>query len=195
MRIIRISVLCIIGCLLYTVSSYTQSRDEILAGKVRVSPKASVTETIGFTTITIDYCRPGVKGRKIWGELVPFNKVWRAGANEATKFTFSNDVIIDGKKIKKGSYSFFAIPARNNEWTIILNKVDKQWGAFTYNEAKDEIRFKVKAVKDNHWQEWLLYTFTNLKTAPLGKINSAVVNLEWADLRVPFKIEAHTGSR
>lgn len=195
MRIFKILTLCVIGCLLYFVPSNAQTRDEILAGKVRVSPKASVSETIGFTTVTIDYCRPGVKGRKIWGKLVPFNKVWRTGANEATKFTFSNDVIIDGKKIKKGSYSFFTIPAENHEWTIILNKVVKQWGAFTYNEAQDEIRFKVKAVKDNHWQEWLLYTFTDLKTAKLGKINSAVVNLEWANLRVPFKIEANTGSR
>lgn len=117
------------------------------------------------------------------------------GANEATKFSFSNDVIIDGKKIKKGTYSFFAIPADNNEWTLILNNVADQWGAFSYNEAKDELRFKVKAVKNDHWQEWLAYFFTDLKVQPVGKINSAVANLEWGDLKIPFKIEVATSSR
>jgi len=80
--------------------------------KVRVSPKAAVIQTVGFTEIRIDYNRPGVKGRDIWGGLVPNNKVWRAGANEATKFTFSTDVKINGKTLKAGSYGFFVIPTK-----------------------------------------------------------------------------------
>ncbi len=149
--------------------------------KIRVSPKAEVKQTIGLIDVTISYSRPGVKGRTIWGQLVPNEKVWRAGADEATKFTFSSDVVIEGKKLKKGSYSFFAIPSKG-EWTIIFNKVADQWGAFEYNEAEDALRVKVKP-KDNSYQEWLAYTFT--KTGE----KSASVSLEWEKLKVPFKIE------
>ena len=88
-----------------SIDVYSQNKEE-----VRISPKAEVVQTVGFTEVTINYSRPGVKGRKIWGGLVPYNVVWRAGANEATKITFSTDVKIDGKKLKAGSYGFFAIP-------------------------------------------------------------------------------------
>src|SRR5512146_2489926 len=105
--------------------SYAQQKEE----KVRISPKASVSQTIGFTDVTISYSRPGVKARKIWGDLVPYDKVWRAGANEATKITFSTDVMVEGKKLSAGSYGFFVIPGKK-EWTLIFNKVADQWGAF-----------------------------------------------------------------
>ena len=88
-----------------SIDVYSQNKEE-----VRISPKAEVVQTVGFTEVTINYSRPGVKGRKIWDGLVPYNVVWRAGANEATKITFSTDVKIDGKKLKAGSYGFFAIP-------------------------------------------------------------------------------------
>ena len=129
-----------------------QTRDEILAGKIRVSPKASVSQTIGFTEVTINYSRPGVKGRKIWGGLVPYNKVWRAGANEATKITFSKNVRINGEKLAAGK------PTQSN------------------------------------FHEWLNYSFNNMNVQPSGKNNSAVVNLMWDKLKVPFKIEAVTSS-
>ena len=190
----RTVLLLLFAMLVFIPATQAQTQKEILAGKIRVSPKASVSETIGFTTVTINYCRPGVKGRKIWNQLVPYNKVWRAGANEATKFIFDKDVIIRGHTIKKGEYSFFAIPGEK-EWILILNNVSDQWGAFTYNEAKDELRFKVKPVKNDHWVEWLTYAFTNPDVQPVGKINSAEVNLEWTNLKVPFKIEAKTGSK
>ena len=169
-----------------------QTRDEILAGKIRVSPKASVSQTIGFTEVTINYSRPGVKGRKIWGGLVPYNKVWRAGANEATKITFSKNVRINGEKLAAGSYSFFAIPG-DKEWTLIFNKIANQWGAFTYNELQDALRIKVKPTQSN-FHEWLNYSFNNMNVQPSGKNNSAVVNLMWDKLKVPFKIEAVTSS-
>jgi hypothetical protein len=149
--------------------------------EVRISPKAELMQTIGFTDVKIIYSRPGVKGRIIWGKLVPYNAVWRAGANEATKITFSTDVIIEGKNLKKGSYSFFAIPGKN-EWTLIFNKVADQWGAFEYNESEDALRIKVKPQKGD-WEEWLAYTIT--KTSD----KTAVIKLEWERLKIPFKVE------
>ena len=157
--------------------------------KVRISPKASVVQTIGTTEVTISYSRPGVKGRKIWGGLVPYNKVWRAGANEATSFTFSTPVTIHGKKFHAGAYGFFVIPTPD-KWTVIFNKVADQWGAFEYNEAEDFYRFKVKPESTNY-HEWLEYTFTDMKVDTTGVHNSAVVNLIWKNLKVPFKIETN----
>jgi len=153
---------------------------------VRVSPKASVMQTIGTTDVTISYSSPGVKGRKIWGGLVPYDKVWRAGANEATKITFGSDVWIEGKKLSAGSYGFFVIP-REKEWTIIFNKVAVQWGAFEYNESQDALRINITPQQGNY-HEWLNYTFSDMSVNPHGK-NSAIVNLNWEKIRVPFKIE------
>ncbi len=181
--------LMIIVSLLFSVSTFAQQNKgkdtkKSDVKKVRVSPKAGIFQTVGLTDINISYSRPGVKNRKIWGDLVPFNKVWRAGADEATKITFSTDVTIEGKKLSAGSYSFFAIPGQN-EWTLIFNKVADQWGAFTYNEAEDALRIKVKPVTyTNH--EWLLYSFTEMDpTHPA----SAQINLAWEKLKVSFKVE------
>lgn len=161
-----------------SIESYAQKKEE-----VRISPKATVKQTVGFTNITIDYNRPGVKGRTIWGGLVPYNAVWRAGANEATKITFAADVKINGKKIKAGSYSFFTIPTEKN-WTLIFNKVANQWGAFEYNDVEDALRIEVTPEKENNcWQEWLAYTIT--KTSD----KTAVIRLEWEKLKVPFTVE------
>ncbi len=160
--------------------AYSQQNNE--NKKVRLSPKAGVMQAVGFTDVNISYSRPGVNGRTIWGKLVPYNVVWRAGADEATKITFSADVKINGKKLKAGSYSFFAIPAEKGEWTLIFNKVADQWGAFEYNVAEDVLRIKAKPEKGN-LVEWLQYTFT--KTSD----RSAIVKLEWEKLKIPFTIE------
>lgn len=162
---------------LISTSVYAQNSKE----EVRISPKAEVMQKIGLTDVSISYGRPGVKSRTIWGKLVPYDAVWRAGANEATKFVFSTDVYIEGKFLKKGSYSFFAIPG-TKEWTLIFNKIADQWGAFEYNESQDALRIKVKPEEGN-WQEWLAYTITRTSDT------SAVVRLEWEKLKVPFKIE------
>jgi hypothetical protein len=167
----------ILSLLYFTSSTNAQNKKE----EVRISPKAEVMQTVGFTDIRIIYSRPGVKGRIIWGKLVPYDAVWRAGANEATKITFSTDVTIEGKKLKKGSYGFFAIPGVN-DWTLIFNKVADQWGAFEYNESEDALRVKVKTEKAM-WQEWLSYTIN--KTSD----TSAVIRLEWEKIKVPFKVE------
>ncbi len=162
---------------LISTEIFSQEKEE-----VRISPKALVEQTIGFTEVTIEYGRPGVKGRTIWGGLVAYNAVWRAGANEATKITFSTDVKIDGKKLRAGSYSFFAIPGQKT-WTLIFNKVANQWGAFEYNDVEDALRIEVTPMQNDCWQEWLAYTIN--KTSD----KKAVIMLEWEKLKVPFNVE------
>lgn len=149
--------------------------------QIRISPKAEVMQTVGLTEVKIDYGRPGVKERVIWGELVPYDKVWRAGANEATKFTFSSNVMIEGKHLKAGSYSFFVIPGQD-EWILIFNKVADQWGAFEYNEAEDALRIKVVPIQ-NDFLEWLTYTITRTSDT------TAEIKLEWEHIKIPFSLD------
>jgi hypothetical protein len=175
--LLNILLLAVFFILQTSIDVYSQNKEE-----VRLSPKAMVEQTVGFTGVTIDYSRPGVKGRKIWGGLVPYNVVWRAGANEATKITFSTDVKIDGKKLKAGSYGFFAIPGQKT-WVLIFNKVANQWGAFEYNDTEDALRIEVTPMQNNCWQEWLAYTINK------SSDNKAVVMLEWEKLKVPFNVE------
>ena len=184
---IFITALFLTTIILFCGSSSAQEKKK---PEERISPKAEISQTIGLTEVSISYSRPGVKGRKIWGGLVPYNKVWRTGANEATKITFSTDVKINGKKLKKGAYAFFAIPTEK-EWTLIFNNVADQWGAFTYNEAKDALRIKVKPRKGNY-AEWLYYSFDNMKVQKRGKPNSAEICLNWENLKVPFTVEVET---
>jgi len=171
----------------------------------RPSPKASVTQTVGVTDISVTYSRPGVKGRKIWGEapagsaagettldnqmtrpkdavIVPYGHVWRAGANEATVFKVTDDVLINGQPLPAGSYSLHMIPTPA-EWTIIFNKDDGQWGSFTYDAKKDALRVKAKPETTTDTQEWLAYSID-----PTGE-DSARVNIRWERLRVPFTVE------
>jgi hypothetical protein len=188
-KLFSISSVLLISAFLIT-SAYAQNNQK-KKPMVRVSPKASVSQTIGFTDVTISYSRPGVKGRKIWGSLVPYDKVWRAGANEATKFTFSKDVWINGNKLPAGSYAFFAIPAEK-EWTLIFNKAADQWGLdYEKNKDKDVLKIKAKPVVTDY-HEWLEYTFSDMNVQKAGMKNSAVVNLVWDKLRVPFTIETET---
>jgi hypothetical protein len=171
-------LLCIFLLGISSIENLAQQKEE-----VRISPKAMVKQTVGFTDVTIEYGRPGVKGRTIWGGLVPYNAVWRAGANEATKITFSTDVLIDGKKLKAGSYGFFTIPTEKT-WILIFNKVADQWGAFEYNDAEDALRIEVTPIKQQScWQEWLAYTINK------SSDKKAVVMLEWEKLKIPFNVE------
>ena len=147
----------------------------------RVSPNASVSEMVGYTTITVNYCRPAVRERVIWGGLVPYNKVWRTGANEATTIQFTTDVTVEGNKVPAGRYSLFTIPTED-EWTIILNKTDKQWGAFNYKQEDDLLRFNVKPSKGSYTEQ-LQFSFSNLTDASTDLV------LNWEYLQVTFKIE------
>src|SRR6185436_13694063 len=109
----------------------------------RPSPNATLTQSVGLTDITIKYSRPGVKGRTIWGGLVPYDAVWRTGANEATTITFSDDVTVGGTKVPKGTYALFTVPGRDT-WDVVLNKQGEQWGAFSYDKTQDIARVTVK---------------------------------------------------
>lgn len=151
---------------------------------LRVSPFASVTQTVGVTEMTITYHRPGVKGREIWGKLVPYNTVWRSGANNATVFSFSDDVQINGTTLKAGKYSFFTIPGES-EWKVIFNSNADQWGAYSYDSTKNVLVFTVKPEQAPH-EEWLSYSFSDLT------MNSAKVSLRWEKLAIPFTISTNT---
>ena len=145
------------------------------------SQHAMVMQQVGMAEIKIDYHRPGVKGREVWGKLVPFDQVWRAGANENTTISFSKEVIIDGRNVPVGTYGLHMVPTEN-DWTIILNKDYRAWGSYFYNEANDEIRFKVTP-QSSGFQEWLIYCFDEVTPS------SAIVSMKWEKLAVPFKIE------
>jgi len=147
----------------------------------RTSPRASVMQAVGGAEVEIAYGRPAVKARKVWGELVPDGRVWRAGANEATRFTFSRAVRIEGHALAAGTYTFFAIPGAA-EWTLIFNRVPRQWGAFDYDPAFDALRFTVKPAEAPH-EEHLRYGFE-----PAGA-NAAAVTLAWEKRAVTFRVE------
>lgn len=153
----------------------------------RPSPKSTLTQTVGLTDITITYSRPGVKNRTIWGGLVPYDKVWRTGANEATTITFSDDVWVNGNKLTKGSYSLHSIPSPA-EWTLIFNSVADQWGSYSYDAAKDALRIKVKP-EPAEYREWLTFEIPNLST------DTAQVVLRWEKLAVPFTVDTKSLER
>jgi hypothetical protein len=153
----------------------------------RVSQGATITQTVGLTDITIKYSRPGVKGRTIWGDVVPYDKVWRSGANEATTINFSDDVWINGQKLARGMYSFHTIPGRD-EWTLIFNSVADQWGSYSYDETKDALRVKVKP-EMAPFAEWLNYEVPELSS------DAAKIVLRWEKIAVPFTVETKSVER
>jgi hypothetical protein len=120
------------------------------------SPAKTAEGMVGDAKVTISYSSPAVKGRTVWGELVPMGEVWRAGANEATTFTTSKEIMVEGKKLPAGTYSFFIIPGEY-ESTLIFNKVAKQWGAFEYNPKEDALRVSVPSQQTSSMEERLVY--------------------------------------
>lgn len=170
----------------------------------RPSQKASVMQTVGVTDITIVYHRPGVKGRKIWGDwpadakgeatldnqntrpagapIVPYGHIWRTGANDATQFTVTDDVLINGQPLAAGTYSLHTIPGKE-EWTVVFNDTANQWGSFNYEPAKDKLRVKAKPQWMTENQEWLAFDIE-----PTAE-NAARVNIRWEKINVPFTVE------
>jgi Protein of unknown function (DUF2911) len=147
----------------------------------QVSPAAAVMQEVGVSRVKIHYHRPAVQGRKIWGALVPYGKVWRLGANEATVIEIPHEAMIDGRKIAAGKYALFAIPEAD-AWTFILNKEHDQWGAFGYKQAQDALRFKVRPEAAPH-SEWF-----EIDIIPTSD-RAMRVDVMWEKLRVPFTIE------
>ncbi len=150
----------------------------------KVSPRASVGQTIGLTTITITYDRPAVGGREIWGKLVPFDSVWRAGANENTVIEFSSPVSVGGHEVPAGRYGLHMIPT-SGEWTVIFSKQANAWGSFSYDPKEDQLRVKTKPVPADP-EERLRYTFEDPGN------DSVVTMLRWEKLAVPFAIAVNS---
>lgn len=147
------------------------------------SQKAGVTQRIGLTDMEINYHSPLAKGRLIWGEVVPFGEVWRAGANENTTISFSTDVKIEGKSLPAGTYGLHMIP-RKDKWTVIFSKNFESWGSYFYNEAEDALRVEVTP-EAAPMQEWLSYRFTDIKGS------SAKVQLNWEKIGVGFLVQVN----
>ena len=150
----------------------------------RDSQRAEVMQKIGITNITIVYHRPLVKGRKVFGGLEPYGKVWRAGANENTTIEFSDPVTIEGKPLAKGVYGLHMMPGET-DWTVIFSKNSSSWGSFSYDEKEDALRVTVKSHPDE-MHEALTYDFDDPKP------NAATVVMRWDKVAVPFKVEVNT---
>jgi hypothetical protein len=151
----------------------------------RPSPKASVSQFVGVTEITIRYSSPGVKGRKIWGELVPYGEVWRTGANENTTLTVSTPFSLGGREFPAGTYGLQTIPTEG-EWTLILSKDADLWGAFNYKPENDALRLQVKPQAVADAQERMAFSFEDTTDT------ATTVVLRWEKLRVPFTITVDT---
>jgi hypothetical protein len=166
-----------LSLLLFAVASRAQSAIDDLP---RPSQHAEVVQRIGVTNITINYSRPLVNGRKVFGGLEAYGKVWRAGANENTTITFTDPVTIEGKPLDPGTYGLHMIPGEN-EWTIIFSKANASWGSFTYDQKEDALRVTVKP-QTTEFTDALTYEFDDLKP------DSSVITMRWDKVAVPFKV-------
>ncbi|GLH72366.1 hypothetical protein GETHLI_08680 [Geothrix limicola] len=151
---------------------------------LRVSPASTLTQDIGISKIELAFSRPAVKGRKIWGGLVPFGEVWRAGANSATTLTLSHPAKVAGHDVPAGTYGLFIVPGEKT-WTLILNKKPKQWGAYEYKKEEDLLRWEVTP-QAGPFLEYLEYRVLPTDTA------NATVELGWEKLRVSFPVAFDT---
>lgn len=150
----------------------------------RVSPRSEITQTVGLTEIEIVYHRPLVNDRPIWGALVPYDQVWRAGANDNTTIRFSTDVKVEGQPLAAGTYGLHMIPTPD-KWTVIFSRNHTSWGSFSYDQEEDALRVAVKPEAAPH-REALTYDFADLAA------DAATIALEWEKVRVPFKVAIDT---
>lgn len=177
-RKVRLVVMVLL-LLVFTTADYAQQFQA-----PRSSPKAVITQTVGVTDVTINYCRPGVKGRVVWGDLVPYGQIWRTGANEVTSIVFSDDVKVNGNLLKAGTYGIHTLPGKD-EWDVIFSGNTKVGGGSNFVKENEVLRIKVKPAMNSH-VERLQFTFDDVDE------NSAVVSLAWEKLKVSFKVETET---
>lgn len=170
--------LIIIVFLIPTTNSFSQAIFPSL------SPKGRIEQKIGLTNIIVDYERPAARGRKVFGELVKYDKLWRTGAGNCTKIRFSKPVIIDNKKINEGAYSVFTIPSKN-EWIVILNKDTALYGETSYDEKNDLLRFKAKTKSTDRYYESLTI---DIDVIP----NNAMVYIAWEKTQISFQVETES---
>jgi len=162
-------------------SAQTATSETLMLDLPRQSQHAGVMQRIGITDITVNYHRPLANGRPIWGKLVPYGEVWRAGANENTTITFSDPVTIEGQPLDKGTYGLHMIPGET-QWTVIFSKNSTSWGSFSYDQGEDALRVSVKPqAADAH--DALAYDFDDVKP------DSTVVTMRWDKVAVPFKVQ------
>ena len=171
------------GVLLIPAFSHAQTAtgETLMLDLPRQSQHAVVMQRIGITDITVNYHRPLANGRQIWGKVVPYGQVWRAGANENTTITFTDPVTIEGQPLDKGTYGLHMIPGEN-QWTLIFSKNSKDWGSFTYKQQEDALRVNVKPQTAEAYNA-LTYDFDDVKP------DSTVVTMRWDKVAVPFKVE------
>lgn len=152
----------------------------------RVSPPKQATASIGDLNIVIDYSAPSVKGREIWGALVPYGKIWRTGANEATTFEVNQDVLIEGEELAAGKYSLFTLPSED-KITFILNKIFDQWGAYSYDESQDVLRVDVTPTTTEEHQEMLMFDISS-------EDKKGLVSFKWGNLSAGFTVAPKTAN-
>ncbi|MGZ7053275.1 MAG: DUF2911 domain-containing protein [Candidatus Angelobacter sp.] len=182
MRKVRLLVLFSIVLLSASFSdAQTATGETLMLDLPRQSQHAVVMQRIGITDITVNYHRPLANGRQIWGKVVPYGQVWRAGANENTTITFSDPVTIEGRPLDKGTYGLHMIPGES-QWTLIFSKNSKDWGSFTYKQEEDALRVNVKPQTAEAYNA-LAYDFDDVKP------DSTVVTMRWNKVAVPFKVE------
>ena len=179
-----IPVLLILGMPLLPVSPQSThiQAQERPSETIRRSPNAVVGQTIGTTQVTITYGRPSVRDREVFGTLVPFDAVWRTGADEATTISFSKDVTVEGEPVAAGTYGLFTIPRESGAWTVILNRTANQWGAYRYDPSQDVLRVDVTPEKAPHMEQ-MIFLFETVE----GRTGKAV--LHWNDVRLPVRID------
>jgi hypothetical protein len=169
-----------VGCLLTLASSVFAETPKLQFPQT--SPACTLKQRVGLTDIEVDYSRPGVKGRDIFGTVVPYDQVWRTGANQATKIIFSTPVILNGTEIPAGTYALMTIPGKD-EWTIIINKGSEQWGAYKYDEKADIARIKATPVTLDKPVDAFTIEFNDIRD------ESSFLNLVWDKTEVPIKLE------
>ncbi len=162
---------------LFTVSVFAQNTITL----PKASPQASVIQKIGLTNIQVNYHSPAVKDRTVWGGLVPYDKIWRAGANENTVISFTHNVSVGGQSLPAGTYGLHMIPTKD-KWTIIFSKNHTSWGSYFYKKEEDALRVEVTPKVHQH-TEWLSYAFLNKSE------NSVTLSLLWGKLEIPVKID------
>jgi hypothetical protein len=163
-----------LSTLFLTLANQAVAQD---GAKKQASPKATATGKIGDKSVEITYFQPSVKGRKIWGELVPYGKVWRTGANNASVISFDKDVKVEGKALKAGKYALFTIP-NEKEWTVIFSSKTDQWGSYSYSDKEDVLRVAVKPGKSPAFTEAMTFAVKDKK-----------VHLMWENLAVAFNVD------
>jgi len=170
-----------LSILLSAVTIFSLVHAQVQLRVPRISQMAKISQTVGLSEVSITYHRPGVKNREIWGNVVKYDEVWRAGANEPTLITFSDDATIEGKTLKAGSYRFVVIPSKTGEWALIFNSEIKNWGT-VYDAKFDSLKVMVKPETIPN-EEWMSFSFTDLTPS------SARVMLAWEKIRLSFKVE------